>query len=272
MILIASDSTREAVLLSTLCELRNWPCQAISTLNELQTALEKTEPAVVVVRNRLREGYSDDVFVLLKKRPATISPRVVVLMPADSSIRAEARQIALGADCVLRDPVRVEVLFEYLAKYRAAPATSKTREEPSRSYTIAGAEIFPLEHRIASRTLSVHVAPQEIALLRLFSRSSEKVLTYPTLYEELFGRRFGGDTTNCRVLLVKVVCSFRRLGIDFRKFIQVIPKSGYLYSPTAKGASRNPDRRSPPRFRPRLKKAKSSRIRNRASIVSSLTN
>lgn len=81
---------------------------------------------------------------------------------------------------------------------------------------------------------SIHVAPQEIGLLQLLSRSVGKVLPYPVLYAEIFNQRFAGNTANSRVLLGKVTASFRRLGINLRSFIEVIPKSGFLYSNTVR--------------------------------------
>jgi hypothetical protein len=76
------------------------------------------------------------------------------------------------------------------------------------------------------------------------------------LYGELFNQRFAGETANSRVLLVKVTSSFRKLGVDLRAHITVIPKSGYLYTPsnpTAIGTSidRQPSgAKTPPRLGP----------------------
>ena len=234
MILILSNACREATLLTALCDHRKWPCQPCSTIGQLSTMIEQVAPRAVVLRHRLQEGYSDDVFALLTNNQGTTRTRVIVVMSADATAKAEARQIALGADCVLRDPVRIEVLMEYLAKYRA------TKDSPDDNYTngptsykIDDVEVFPHEHRIAREDKSVHVAPQEIALLRLLTRSDGKVVTYNSIYDELLNRKFAGDTTNCRVLLGKVCASFKRLDVDLKRFVQVIPKSGYLYNPSS---------------------------------------
>ncbi len=234
MIIIVSNSTREAALLNALCDQRAWPAQACGTLTEFKKLAERNEVRAVVVRQRLREDYSDDLLATLKELEATSRPRVIVLVPADCSIRLEARQVALGADCVLRDPVRMEVLLEYLAKYRTesrgalAPALASPL-----CYEFAGVQVFPHEHRLVRLEQSTHVAPKEIELLQLLARSAGKVVPYPVLYCEVFKQLFAGDTANSRVLLGKVTTSFRRVGVDLRRHIEVIPKSGYLYSPAA---------------------------------------
>jgi DNA-binding response OmpR family regulator len=126
------------------------------------------------------------------------------------------------------------------------------------SYTVAKVEVFPHEQKIAHAGKTLHVAPQEVALLRILARSNGRVATYPVLYEELLNRKFAGETTNCRVLLGKVCASFKQIGVDLKAHIQVIPKSGYLYlaepsRPSAnREAGRKPkgnarERRPPPR-------------------------
>jgi DNA-binding response OmpR family regulator len=140
----------------------------------------------------------------------------------------------------------MEVLMEYLAKYRAEvrSMTGATTDAPP-TYDFAGARVVPHEHRLVRMNQSIHLAPQEVELLRLLSRSVGKVVPYPVLYAELFNQRFTGDTANCRVLLGKVASSFRRLGINLRAFVQVVPKSGYLYLATHRAAyprSRKPSR------------------------------
>ena len=108
------------------------------------------------------------------------------------------------------------------------------------SYEFAGVTIFPHEQRMVRLHRSIHVAPQEIELLRLLSRSFGKVVPYPVLYAEIFHQRFAGDTANSRVLLGKATASFKRLGINLRSFIEVIPKSGFLYTREARNPfSRN---------------------------------
>lgn len=238
MIVIASSASREAALFASLCEHRNWPCQACPSVDRVVTLSEQLQPRTLVIRHRLEDGYSDDVLNFLKTGTLATRPRVIVLMPADATGRAEARQIELGADCVLRDPVRLEVLLQYIAKYRSArePTPSPAAGERP-SYVIANVEVFPHEQKIAHAGKTLHIAPQEVALLRILARSNGKVATYPTLYEELLSRKFVGDTTNCRVLLGKVCASFRQLGVDLKAHVQVIPKSGYLYSFGAKTAS-----------------------------------
>jgi len=232
MILFVSSSNREASALITACDHRSWASYACASLREFLPLAEKIHPRAIVVRHRLLDGYSDDILACLKETPPGIRAQVIVLMSADRTAQAEARQIALGADCVLHDPLRMEILLEYLARYRVSPERSSRHARGQHvAFPIAGVEVHPHEHRIVRGKQSRHVAPQEVALLRILSSAINEVVPYPVLYGELFGRRFEGDTSNCRVLLCKVLTSFKLLGVELKPFIQVIPKSGYLYCP-----------------------------------------
>jgi DNA-binding response OmpR family regulator len=233
MILFVSSSNREASALVTACDHRSWTSYACTSARDFRPLAEKIQPRVVVVRHRLIDGYSDDILIDLKKMAVGFGARTIVLMTADRTTQAEARQVSLGADCVLHDPVRMEILFEYLDKYRAAAERPIQHSSSHVSFFIAGVEVHPHEHRVARGDRSRHIAPQEVALLRLLANANNEVVPYPVLYGELFGRRFEGDTANCRVLLCKVLTSFKDLGVELKPYIQVIPKSGYLYSQTS---------------------------------------
>lgn len=230
MILITSSSAGETTLLVKLCEQRQWPAYGCTTLREFVTLFEKNQPHVVVTRDRLEDGYSDDVLSETRNAIYPQRTRVIVLMGPDRISARDARQIALGADCVLHDPVPLELLFTYLAKFRTQVASASVgTEEPRISFQLGKVTVFPQEHRISRLGKTVHIAPQEVALLRLFSRRPGVVIPYAVLYHDLFGRKFSGDTTNCRVLLGKVAASFKQLKVNFRDHVEVIPKSGYRY-------------------------------------------
>jgi DNA-binding response OmpR family regulator len=231
MIAILTESIREANLLAALFDQRSWPCQTCGTMSGFAKLAEKTSPRAIVIRHRLGDGYSDDVFAWLKSTGRLPRTRTIVLVSADCSIRQEARQVALGADCVLRDPLRIEVLLEYLAKYRAGKEPTISAEMPQQGYEFADTQIRPHEHHLVRANKTVQAAPQVIALLRLLYHGAGKVIPYPVMYSELFNQKFTGDTANCRVLLAKAVASFSHLDIDLRDYIKVIPKSGYLYTP-----------------------------------------
>lgn len=235
MIVIVTSSTREASSLAALVGNCPRPAGTCLSVSQFKSQLRKTPPTLVVTRVNLSDGYSDDILSLLDKSGLLPDARVIVLAGADCPPRQEARQLALGADCVLRDPLRPSVLLEYIAKFLRTSALSKTRPLPPDNFTLAGATVLADQQQLQCGGRSTHITPKEVELARLLSESPGKTLTYGLLYGELFNRAFPGDSANLRVLLGKLSSSFRKLGLDLRAAIRVTPKSGYCYLPPSNG-------------------------------------
>ncbi len=232
MIMIVSSAPQERHALANLCASRAWPCIDCDSLRTFRKNLKTIRPAVVVTRHKLGDGYSDDVLFALASSGLLPSTKVVVLLSAGTGATHEARQVTLGADSVHRDPVRVDVLVEYLAKYRRQALNPEVRpqralaREPSE---FAGATIDWNERRLVHAGKSIVLTPREIQLVELLIESQDAILTYETLYHEVLGRRFDGDTGNIRVLLTRVVGKAAAVGIRLRDWVEVILKSGYRY-------------------------------------------
>ena len=231
MIAIISSNQRERVALAALCESQNWPFLECDSLRRLGRVLFHVRPKVVLSRHKLNDGYSEDVVAMLDRAGLRESTRVVVLTGPDLTSAQEARQIALGADVVLRDPVRIDVVTAYLGRFQESsirPADQK-RKRLAHSFSFAGATINLVERTLQNAEKTVSVTPREIELVQLLFEMRGEVATYDVLYGEVLGRRFRGDTSNMRVLLGKLGCSFRSVGLDFRTWVEVIPKTGYRY-------------------------------------------
>lgn len=234
MIIIASSSLREARALAQLIGNRPRPVYTCASVGQFRSQLRQAPPALVLTRASLVDGYSDDILALLETAGLLPNTRVIVLVGADCTSRQETRQLSLGADCIMRDPLRPDVLLEYIAKF-LRPSLTPPRSPLPEQILLAGAIIQPEQQQLQSNNRSVHLSPREIELARLLAESTGKTVTYHTLYSELFNRTFAGDTANVRVLLGKLVSSYRKLGIDLRALIRVTPKSGYRYLPAPTG-------------------------------------
>ena len=239
MIIVVSSSPREARALALLIGNRPAPACICASASQFKTQLRKTLPTLVVTRASLVDGYSDDLLALLAKVEPLPGTRVIVLADADCTPRQEARQLSLGADCVLRDPLRPDVLLEYIAKFLRPAHAPPSRQPPTEQIILAGAILQPDQQQLRRARRAVHLTPREIELARLLAESPDKIVTYHFLYGELFHRTFSGDTANLRVLLGKLVSSYRKLGLDLRAQIQVTPKSGYCYLPPSAGRKTN---------------------------------
>ena len=230
MIAIVSSNPRERTAFAALFENRAWPHLECDSVRALRKTLRSDPPAVALVRHKLADGYSDDVLTALKDGNARLPTKVVVLAGAGTPAAQEARQLALGADCVLRDPVRTDVLLEYLSRFqKRAEARPKPARPRDASIRFAGARLLPVERCIEYSGRCVGLTPREVQLAELLVESAGSVVTYTTLYSEILGRRFRGDTSNLRVLLGKLDASLRAIGIFLRKHVEVIPKTGYRY-------------------------------------------
>ena len=234
---------RERAAFSALCETHGLLAAECESVRAFVRLVRRTPPKVVLVRQKLADGYSDDIIATLQAAELLPATKVIVLMSAAATPVAESRQVALGADCVLRDPVRGDVLIAYLAKFSAAAdrVSDVGRRRPTSTLPFAGAIVLPVERQIRHGHQVAVVTPREIQLIEVLAHAKDTVVSYDTLYSEVLQRRFGGDTSNMRVLLGKLAASAGHIGIPLRRWIEVIPKTGYRYrsagGPNAKPAS-----------------------------------
>ena len=182
------------------------------------------------MRHRLCDGYSDDAIALVTAGGQSFATKILILLAANSPIWVEVRQIELGADCVQRDPVRTDIVTAYLARYRESTNRKNGKSTFPRPVTFrfAAGLVDPVNRTLEYSGRVVHLTPREIELSQLLAQS-DGIITYETLFAEIIGRKFQGDTSNLRVLLGKLESSARRTGLELRRSIKVIPKLGYRY-------------------------------------------
>ncbi|MBI4623593.1 MAG: response regulator transcription factor [Verrucomicrobia bacterium] len=235
MIAIVSSNARERSAFAALCESHGWPCVECDSFRALKRLLRRTRPNVILTRHKLGDGYSDDVLALVTEAGRRDFTKAIVLIGAGTPAVPEARQIALGADVVLRDPVRTDVIGAYLAKFRASPpkGPASPRQSGPNQLSFAGATVDVDERTLRSSGKTARLTPREAELVQLLYEARGAIVTYETLYSEILGRRFRGDTSNMRVLLGKLDATFRSVGVALRTCIGVIPKTGYRYTPPA---------------------------------------
>jgi DNA-binding response OmpR family regulator len=231
MIAIISSNTRERAAFAALCESNGWPAFECGSVRKLGRLLPQMRPDVIVMRRKLGDGYSEDVFALLEKVGLRDFTRVIVMVEAGTPSAHEARQVELGADVVHRDPIRADVVSSYIARFRTATSRGSQRavDRRSESLPFAGANVDVVKRTLNHSGKTVGLTNREVELIQFLFEAGGNVVTYDMLYSEILGRRFRGDTSNMRVLLGKLSASFRAVGIGFRPCIEVIPKTGYRY-------------------------------------------
>jgi len=228
---VLSSAGRERSALVTLSESAGWVATEAGGLREARRLLARQSPRVILARHQLSDGFADHL--LREIGPETPGrPRLIILASPGLAAAEEARQISLGADCVLRDPVRSEVLLAYLARYlrRKEQDRSASARAPS-VLAFAGGELRPEDRTLRLRRATRTLTPREAALAEVLAARPGEVVTYETLYGEVLGRRYRGDTSNLRVLLGKLAASCGELGGELRAWVEVIPKAGYRLHP-----------------------------------------
>lgn len=212
-------------------------CDSIRAIIRL---LQRSPPRAIVMRQSCRDGFSDQVLAQLAAHPAEPPIRRIVLVAAGTPAAQEARQINLGADCVLRDPIRTELLLAYLDRYQRAPprAPAWCLATPDTPLAFAGGRLQCARRLLRNGRRTTPLTPREVELAEILAGAPGRVVSYETLYSDILGRPFRGDTSNMRVLLGKLTASAAAIGLAVRDWIEVIPKAGYRH------------RQSPPSTRP----------------------
>jgi DNA-binding response OmpR family regulator len=227
MVAVVSSESGERSTFASSFEQRGLNTVVCPSVRTFRREHSRLPLRVVLVRHQLQDGYSDDILALLAERKNS-TLKVVVLLTAGTPSSVEVRQIGLGADCVQRDPIRLDVLLAYIEKYARTPSTPHLSAS-AKIATFCGATLNILDRSLQFAGQTVLLTPREVMLVELLSGSVDQVVTYEALYEEILGRRFRGDTSNMRVLLAKLDSSARKLGLSLRHSIEVIPKAGYRY-------------------------------------------
>ncbi len=132
VIAIVSPASHERAAITALCATRGWATTECESLRAFKKLLQHLGPRVVITRRRLGDGYVDDVMAALAAAGMSASANVVVLIGAGTPSSVEARLVALGADCVQRDPVRSDVLIEYLGEISREISGTRARHESAR--------------------------------------------------------------------------------------------------------------------------------------------
>ena len=249
MIAIVSSSAPDRAALVALCESRGWVAVACNSIRSVTRLLQRSPPRSIVMRHSCSDGFSDQVFAHLGAAQAGRATRCIVLVAASTPPAGEARQINLGADCVLRDPIRTDLLLAYLAKYQrdSQPASTRSRSGPGAALPFAGGALHRGDRKLRKGGKTAPLTPREIELIELLVGTAGTVVSYETLYSEILNRPFRGDTSNMRVLLGKLTTSAATIGLAVRSWVEVIPKTGYRYRapPPATRTRRAPAPRAP---------------------------
>jgi two-component system, OmpR family, response regulator len=114
-ILIVEDEGDMSLLLELLLDGDNMELEHAYNLTDARNLVEKEQPNLIVLDNRLPDGYGIDFVSYLKKQ----FPRIKVIMMSGIDAAAADAALATGADYFLRKPFTRQQLHASIGKVLA---------------------------------------------------------------------------------------------------------------------------------------------------------
>ena len=111
-VLIIEDEGDMCLLLNILLNGKEMELEHVKDLKGAQAYLEQTQPAVVILDNKLPDGYGVDFIGFIKKNYPNI--RIIMISGFDAS--AEDVALENGADIFLQKPFTRDQLYQSIKK------------------------------------------------------------------------------------------------------------------------------------------------------------
>jgi two-component system OmpR family response regulator len=112
-ILIVDDETDVCYLLNGMLKKRNFDIAFTHTLSGAQTALNLSVPALVILDNKLPDGWGTDFLTFIKQNYPSVK---VLMLTAHDSASEESKAYKNGADLFLAKPLNQELINKSIDK------------------------------------------------------------------------------------------------------------------------------------------------------------
>lgn len=111
-ILIIEDEGEMCLLLNILLDRKDMELDHVKYLSDASEYLQKQQPSVVILDNKLPDGFGIDFISFIKTNyPAT---RIIMISGYDSSVRDVA--LANGADAFLEKPFSKDQIYQSITE------------------------------------------------------------------------------------------------------------------------------------------------------------
>jgi DNA-binding NtrC family response regulator len=107
-ILIVEDEGEMCLVLNILLSDEDVELEHVKTLSDAAEYLEKQQPSLIILDNKLPDGYGVDFISFIKKNYPAI--KIIMMTGYDSSVRDVAMET--GADSFLEKPFTKQQFFE----------------------------------------------------------------------------------------------------------------------------------------------------------------
>jgi DNA-binding response OmpR family regulator len=221
-ILIVEDDRGIASFLAKGLRAEGYATSVAVTTDQARLAIRTSDPPIDLVLLDLGLPGGDGRDVLTWMRDRGISTPVIIL-----TARAEVEQKVEGLNSGANDYVTKPFSFdELLARVRA---TLRTAEQPNSSEIVAGDLRLDLLTKVAWRAgQRIELAPREWALLELFMRHPNQVLSRAQILSSVWDQTF---ETGSNVVDVYVGYLRRKLNRpDLEPLVVTVRGAGYRFS------------------------------------------
>ena len=240
ILLIAPPSPTRTGLLAFLKQerLSAQVCDTVST--GLRTALTPPGHELVIVDFRLGPAEVREFTAKFARRGQGI-PCVVVGVP----LRSEADLLRAGALSVFGSgysprSVALQCLNIKAFNTRRWAAQARVIGKPEGDYRFGDAIVSPEKRTLGRATKggkTVTLSRTQIRLLDAFRAAPGKILGYEFVFHSIWNRPYRGTNGMIREAVSSVRERFKRLGLDFDRWVKTIYGEGYRFDPAADTAA-----------------------------------
>jgi DNA-binding response OmpR family regulator len=204
LILIVEDDKRLSYINSYALKSEGYKVHAAFTLAEARESLEQTKYDVILLDVMLPDGSGIDFCQKIRGDTAAY----IIFLTSMTETSGEMDGLVAGGDDYLKKPYSIELLCERVKK-----ALRRKQEIPE--FITAGSltlDTIALQAFIEGKDLLL--SHKEFALLLLFSKNTEKIMSAAYLYEKVWGHPMYGSDGAIKNMIYKLRKKLEDYGYD----------------------------------------------------------
>lgn len=190
-ILIIEDDVSIASVLRVTLNAKGYLTEETSTVSGAISKINEFSPDIALLDLQLLDGNGEEVLTTVRK--FTSIPILILSIINDE--KTKIKLLDLGADDYITKPFS---MGELLARIRVSLRKEKL-ETPLKAWNSNGLTIDLEQRRIYKNTLPIRLTPTEFQILAILLKNLDRVVTYETLIETIWGKEAINEMNSLRV-------------------------------------------------------------------------